>query len=132
MKILLILFFLPLIASSDPIVGVANDPLTSWQDLRYIGPPVRDAKGVIVRSTKVRDAFQVIHPCPSTGLKKGACPGWFKDHPCPLACGCADAVWNMQWLDTETKKRKDASELKIYGGIVPGTICTAPTPEKHL
>jgi hypothetical protein len=31
--------------------------------------------------------FQREHPCPSTGLTSGACPGYWKDHIVPLACG---------------------------------------------
>jgi hypothetical protein len=49
------------------------------------------------RSRVVTREFQREHPCPSTGLTTGACPGYRKDHIKALACGGLDAVWNMQW-----------------------------------
>lgn len=81
--------------------------------------PVRDSKGVIVRRADVLRAFQKIHPCPSTGLTTGACPGWAKDHVISLACGGKDEVANMQWLPDQIKSAagtyaKDRFERKIY------------------
>jgi hypothetical protein len=48
------------------------------------------------RSRTVAREFQREHPCPSTGLTSGPCPGYWKDHIVPLACGGPDAVSNMQ------------------------------------
>jgi Iron dependent repressor, N-terminal DNA binding domain len=48
------------------------------------------------RSTLVRHEFQLTHPCPSTGLTTGRCPGYVKDYIVPPACGGPDAVSNMQ------------------------------------
>src|SRR5438270_10672246 len=48
------------------------------------------------RSREVTREFQREHPCPSTGLASGACPGFRKDHVVPLACGGPDAVSNLQ------------------------------------
>lgn len=92
------------------------DPLL---DYRYGGPPKRDAYGQIVRRADVQRAFQKIHPCPSTGLKAGACPGWQKDHIWPLASCGADAVSNLQWLPIEIKTCagttcKDRFERQVY------------------
>ena len=39
------------------------------------------------RSREVAREFQREHPCPSTGLTTGACPGYRKDHIKALACG---------------------------------------------
>jgi hypothetical protein len=39
------------------------------------------------RSRQVTQEFQREHPCPSTGKATGACPGYWKDHINPLACG---------------------------------------------
>jgi hypothetical protein len=50
------------------------------------------------RSTLVRHEFQLTHPCPSTGLTTGRCPGYVKDYIVPPACGGPDVVSNMQWL----------------------------------
>jgi hypothetical protein len=49
------------------------------------------------RSRWVPQAFQRSHPCPSTGRKTGACPGWIKDHIIPLCAGGPDTVANLQW-----------------------------------
>lgn len=50
------------------------------------------------RDPSQRRAFHASHPCPSTGRTSGACPGYHVDHITPLACGGADAPYNMQWL----------------------------------
>lgn len=99
-------------------------------ETRYCLPIVRDANGVIVRSTAVQKAFQKIHPCPSTGLTFGPCPGWQRNHVIPLACGGCDAVSNMDWMPVEIKTCKDwfcrdRFERNIYG-IYKETNCTAP------
>jgi hypothetical protein len=39
------------------------------------------------RSREVTREFQCEHPCPSTELPSGACPGYRKDHVRPLGCG---------------------------------------------
>src|SRR5262249_50874231 len=49
------------------------------------------------RSRAVAREFQRQHPCPSTGETSGPCPGYFKDHVVPLACGGPDVVENMLW-----------------------------------
>lgn len=95
---------------------VRADPLV---ETRYCGAPVRLADGTIKRSAAVRAAFQRVHPCPSTGLRTGACPGWSVDHVRPLsACGC-DSVSNAQWLKNEIKSCagticKDRWERWVY------------------
>ena len=48
-------------------------------------------------------AFRKIHPCPSTGLYKGACKGWAIDHVIPLNNSGIDAVSNLQWLPNVLK-----------------------------
>lgn len=101
-------------------------------ETRYCGPPARDAHGVIIRSQAVLDAFQKIHPCPSTGKTTGACPGWQKNHVIPRACGGCDAVSNLDWMPVEIKTCsawycRDRFERKIYGAGIPDTAaCTAP------
>jgi hypothetical protein len=48
------------------------------------------------RSRAVAREFQREHPCLSTGLTTGPCPGYWRDHIVPLACGGPDAVSNLQ------------------------------------
>lgn len=72
-------------------------------ETRYCGAPVRNADGSIRRRSDVLAEFQRLHPCPSTGLKSGACPGWQKNHVVPLACGGCDGVSNLVWLPTDIK-----------------------------
>jgi hypothetical protein len=62
------------------------------------------------RSHSVTRAFERLHPCPSTGLPRGGCPGYVKDHIVPLACGGADAVANLQWQTVAAAKAKDRWE----------------------
>lgn len=80
--------------------------------------PSRDADGSISRRADVIRAFRKIHPCPSTGLTTGRCPGWAIDHVIPLANGGCDAVSNLQWLPLELKTCakicKDRWERRVY------------------
>jgi hypothetical protein len=62
------------------------------------------------RSKSVRAEFQRLHPCPSTGMPRGACPGYVADHIAPLCAGGADAVANLQWQTIEDAKIKDREE----------------------
>jgi hypothetical protein len=68
------------------------------------------SQSVDARSMAVRQQFKNLHPCPSTGQSKGRCPGWIIDHIEALACGGADAVYNMMWQRTEDAKAKDRWE----------------------
>jgi hypothetical protein len=54
--------------------------------------------------------FQREHPCPSTGEANGRCPGYWKDHIRPLACGGPDAAANLQWQTIADAKAKDKWE----------------------
>lgn len=88
-------------------------------DFRVCGEPARDRDGDILRNDAVKSKFQRLHPCPSTGLRAGACPGWSKDHVIPLVCGGCDSVENMQWLKNTIKSCagtdcKDRWEQKVY------------------
>src|SRR5574337_1224987 len=64
------------------------------------------------RSHAARSAFERSHPCPATGKKTGACPGYVIDHIKPLACGGADRPSNMQWQTVAEGKAKDKWERK--------------------
>lgn len=62
------------------------------------------------RSQAAKSQFKYLQPCPSTGRSKGACPGYIIDHIVPLACGGADAPYNMQWQTVTAAKAKDKWE----------------------
>jgi hypothetical protein len=64
------------------------------------------------RSRAVAREFQRDHPCSSTGLPTGPCPGFWKDHIVPLACGGPDAVSNMQWQTIADARAKDEWERR--------------------
>ena len=64
------------------------------------------------RSREVTREFQREHPCPSTRLTTGACPGYRKDHVKALACGGPDAVSNMQWQTIAAARAKDRWERR--------------------
>ena len=101
------------------IVSVARaqalDPVV---DYRFVPEVIKNADGSTKRSTRIINAFKKKHPCPSTGLTSGACPGWAIDHVIPLiACG-ADSISNMQWLPATIKscagtQCKDRWERKV-------------------
>jgi 5-methylcytosine-specific restriction endonuclease McrA len=62
------------------------------------------------RSREAKAAFKRAHPCPSTGKKTGACPGYVIDHIKPLKRGGADAPENLQWQTVAEGKAKDKWE----------------------
>ena len=62
------------------------------------------------RSRAARESFKRSHPCPFTGKKSGACPGYTIDHVKPLKRGGADTPSNMQWQTKEAAKQKDKVE----------------------
>ncbi len=109
-----------------PSEGATLDPLIEY---RYINPAAgevikRDAKGTIIRRADVIIAFRKIHPCPSTMLFVGACPGWAINHDRSLACGGRDAVSNLSWMPTDIKTCAgahcvDRYERKINALAVP-------------
>lgn len=68
------------------------------------------------RSATEISAFKRANPCPATGERRGACPGWVVDHMWPLACGGEDHPRNMQWQTVEEAKAKDKWERKMCGG----------------
>jgi hypothetical protein len=72
----------------------------------------RDSHGRIRRSRAVRREFMREHPCPSTGLTRGRCPGYVVDHRIPLCKGGPDAVWNLQWQELTDSRVKDRWECK--------------------
>jgi hypothetical protein len=93
----------PALSSVGSVDIPAAQALSPLKEYRYCGAPKRDKTGAIVRSGAVLKAFQQIHPCPSTGLTSGACPGWQMNHDRSLACGGCDAVSNLSWLPVDTK-----------------------------
>ena len=82
----------------------------AWTDALF--PENRHDFGPVPRGAKVKHEFHLTHPCPSTCLTSGACPGYVKDHIVPLACGGPDAVSNMQWQTVGEGRAKDKWEAK--------------------
>ena len=80
----------------------ASSTPESYSGSFSLGDQSRPAK----RSSSAKNNFRKAHPCPSTGKTTGSCPGYHVDHQIPLACGGADAAYNMQWLTAEQNLRK--------------------------
>lgn len=62
------------------------------------------------RSAAAVLAFKRRNPCPATGQRFGACPGWEIDHRVALCLHGPDTPDNMQWLsvpDHRAKTRRD-------------------------
>lgn len=95
-------------AAPDSSAPDAAKPARTKEEKHASTPPVvtvaRDADGRIKRSASARHAFEV-----QTGYPKGR-PGYVIDHVKPLACGGADAPFNMQWQTIEAAKTKDRVE----------------------
>ena len=69
----------------------------------FAGPP---------RSTAERLAFTHENPCPSTGQRRGACPGFEVDHIQPLCAGGPDKRENLQWLSVEDHRFKTRVDVR--------------------
>jgi hypothetical protein len=67
----------------------------------------------VERSSAEKRAFQREHACPSTGMRRGRCPGFVIDHSAPLCAGGADRRENMQWQQIAAAKRKDVEERRL-------------------
>lgn len=67
----------------------------------------------IQRSAAEVLAFKRATPCPSTGLRSGACPGHQVDHANPICAGGSDTRDNMQWLTTEEHRMKTRSDVRM-------------------
>jgi hypothetical protein len=65
------------------------------------------------RSREVTLAFQRLHPCPATGLRYGACPGYQKDHIVALCRMGPDTVENLQWLTIAEHERKTVHDIQL-------------------
>lgn len=105
--------------------GYQLDPLVEY---RYLGVVERSPTGETARSQQVIAAFKKHWACPANGAHSGPCQGWAIDHVIPLACGGADAVWNLQWLPDQIKLQKgefskDHFERRIYGGHAMSEGC---------
>jgi len=57
--------------------------------------------------------FKRHNPCPSTGQRRGACPGWQIDHVWPLCSGGPDTLENMQWLTVAEHRIKTRADLRV-------------------
>lgn len=64
------------------------------------------------RSAAERLAFVRENPCPATGLRRGACPGWEVDHIVPLCAGGADTRANMHWLSKDDHRFKTLVDVR--------------------
>lgn len=67
----------------------------------------------IERSAAQVLAFKRLNPCPSTGQRRGACPGHQVDHATPLCAGGEDHHRNMQWLSVEDHRIKTQIDLRV-------------------
>ena len=58
-------------------------------------------------------AFKRANPCPSTGERRGSCPGWVIDHVEPLCAGGPDTRANMAWQEYRESLVKDVDERRL-------------------
>jgi hypothetical protein len=62
-------------------------------------------------------AFKRANPCPSTGQRRGACPGHQVDHVTPLCAGGPDRRENMQWLSVAQHIEKTRVDVRACRAI---------------
>lgn len=72
--------------------------------------PLADAQ--IKRDRSQVRAFRAENPCPATGLKRGACPGYHVDHVIALCAGGDDRPSNMQWITKEDHRFKTLVDVR--------------------
>lgn len=100
------------------VYGQAGLTLDHKTEYRVCGPAKRDSAGHIVRNQSVLTAHQKLHPCPSTGLQTGACPGWAQDHDIPLVKDGCDAVFNLSWMPIDTTERRGIKSCAKASGVL--------------
>lgn len=66
--------------------------------------------GHVKRSVSAKNEFKREYPCPATGERRGACPGYVIDHVVPLKRGGEDKTSNMQWQTKAEAREKDKWE----------------------
>lgn len=66
----------------------------------------------VARSPAEVRAFRAEHPCPATGRRSGACPGWQVDHIRPLCAGGLDRPSNMQWIAVDDHRFKTLVDVR--------------------
>lgn len=66
----------------------------------------------IERSRAEVRAFRAENPCPATGRRSGACPGWAVDHIRPLCAGGEDKPRNMQWIENPDHRFKTLVDVR--------------------
>ena len=65
------------------------------------------------RSANEVAAFKRENPCPSTGKKRGPCPGSQVDHANPLCAGGSDTRDNFQWMTVQEHAWKTRSDIRM-------------------
>ena len=70
------------------------------------------ASARIERSAAEVLAFKRHTECPSTGLRRGKCPGFDVDLIRPLCMGGEDKVSNMQWISREDHRFKTMVDVR--------------------
>jgi L-Lysine epsilon oxidase N-terminal len=108
-------------AAIYPAIGIAR--LGNSESEYFLAPEVtdplpeppgfyRDSTGALKRQAVRFRVYRLReHRCPSTG-NSGACPGYWRDHVVPLACGGPDAVSNTQWQTVADARAKDRWERR--------------------
>lgn len=68
-----------------------------------------------LRSRALRAEFQRLNPCPSTGERRGACPGHEVDHAVPICLGgpSVDTISNLRWMTVEDHRRKTREDVRL-------------------
>ena len=79
--------------------------------LALLAPVLAEAR--IQRSAAEVAAFRKANPCPSTGLRRGACAGFQVDHKTPLCAMGSDTRDNMQWLSVADHRAKTRQDLRV-------------------
>ena len=75
---------------------------------RVYGAPIQGAivSTAASRTKRAKADFQKLKPCPATGQRSGACPGYTITYVKALSKGGANAPSNMQWKATQVAKAK--------------------------
>jgi transcriptional regulator with XRE-family HTH domain len=94
---------------ADVLMALAAALLKSPQFIMTGAAPI--CTTAALRSPAIRAEFQRLNPCPANGNKRGACPGWEREHTTPLCAGGADAVENMTWMRVEHHKAKTKQDM---------------------
>ncbi len=89
--------------------AVAGAALIAWGLLETARPIIAEPE----LNDRQVELFLKRHPCPASGKKQEACPGYVVTYVKPLCIGGTDRAGNMRWQTVAQAKKKAREARKL-------------------